>query len=106
MTIEYPATGDPVALVAQLRALATDIERMQMFRPREQLDDAPTLENWDYSSRFVTSLTGNVTQHPILTGKRTIITSEVYAIDKRAGWVRTLSRFYNLGRRANESEGN
>lgn len=105
MTIEYPATADPVALVAQLRALANDLERMAMFRPREELDDAPTLEHWDYSSRFVTSLTGNVTQHPILTGKRRIITSEVYAIDKRAGWVRTLSRFYNLGRRANESEG-
>jgi hypothetical protein len=41
--------------------------------------------------------------HPLL-GDRDVVTSEVYAIDRQAGWVRTLSRFYALGAPASDDQ--
>lgn len=104
MDILYPAESDPVALVAKLRALADDIERLAMFRPREVLDDAPVLDDWRVTTRQVTALSGIVTSHPILGLRRAIITSEVYAFNPRAKWARTYSRYYRLGKRATVPE--
>lgn len=104
MSILYPAGGDPAVLVAQLRALATDIERMGMFHPREELEDAPTLENWSIATRQVNAINGSVSGHPRLGTRNNVLTSEVFAIDKQAKWVRTFSRYYVLGQRADNQE--
>ncbi|RWR10923.1 DUF6634 family protein [Paenirhodobacter populi] len=63
------------------------------------LVDAPYLGRWiamrEFTGRIV--LSGDVTGHPILrdTG---IVTSQLFGIDAKAGWARTLSRWYRLGR--------
>lgn len=95
MSIEFPGS-DPVLTVRLLRQLASDIEKISMFVPREELNDAPILGNWAFASRPRPCLVGAVTGHPIL-GDRPDITSEIYAIDSRRQWVRSFSRFYKLG---------
>lgn len=45
MSIVFPCGGDPAATVGYLRALAADLEAMTVFTPREELEDAPRLEN-------------------------------------------------------------
>jgi hypothetical protein len=102
MTIMYPA-GDPAATVAALRGLADDLERMSMFKPGTELGAAPILTDWSLSVRPVAALVGNVTGHPVL-GSRQVITSELFAIDPKGGWARTMSRFYVLGRHAGSKE--
>ena len=60
---------------------------------------APILDNWIRASRTVTCLAGEVTDHPLLTGKqRRIITSDVWVMAEELGCARTLSRWYRLGR--------
>ncbi|CAN7385969.1 hypothetical protein LJR016_002282 [Devosia sp. LjRoot16] len=106
MSIIYPCGVDPAAAVRYLRALADDLEAMTVFAPREELEDAPRLENWKFATRPVAALEGTVIGHPLLGDHRQVVTSEVYALDGSAGWVRTLSRFYALGARANDQEMN
>ncbi|RYG87432.1 MAG: hypothetical protein EON59_07405 [Alphaproteobacteria bacterium] len=105
MTIEFPGGDDPVAIAAKLRALADDIERMTMFTPTAELDDAPVLEDWNLALRAVPILDGRAVGHPIL-GSREVSTSEIFAIDADFRWVRTFSRFYRLGRCAANQEYN
>ncbi len=63
------------------------------------LSTAPYLDHWmamrEFTDRIV--LFGDVTGHPLLhnTG---IVTSQLFGIDAHAGWARTLSRWYRLGR--------
>ncbi|MFC3058364.1 DUF6634 family protein [Paenirhodobacter populi] len=63
------------------------------------LTNAPYLDRWitmrEFTGRIV--LFGDVTGHPLLhdTG---IVTSQLFGIDAKAGWARTLSRWYRLGR--------
>jgi hypothetical protein len=106
MSIVFPYGGAPAATVGYLRALAADLEAMTVFTPREELEDAPRLENWSIVTRPVTALKGVVTGHPLLGDRRQVVTSEVYALDGGARWVRTLSRFYALGARATDQETN
>jgi hypothetical protein len=106
MSIVFPCGGDPAATVGYLRALAADLEAMTVFTPREELEDAPLLENWSIVTRPVTALKGLITGHPLLGDRRQVVTSEVYAIDASARWARTLSRFYALGARATDPETN
>jgi hypothetical protein len=105
MTILYPGDpgGDPAATVYSLRALADAIERLSIFAPGAELDGAPILTDWSLSVRPVAALVGNVTGHPVL-GSRQVITSELFAIDPKGGWARTMSRFYVLGRHAGSKE--
>lgn len=104
MSILYPCGGDPAAAVRCLRALADDLEAMTVFAPRVEFEDAPRLEDWRIVTRPVMALEGTVIGHPLLGDHRHVVTSEVYAFDGGAGWVRTLSRFYALGARANDQE--
>jgi hypothetical protein len=106
MSIVFPCGGDPAATVGYLRALAADLEAMAVFTPREELEDAPRLENWSIVTRPVTALKGLITGHPLLGDGRQAVTSEVYAIDASARWARTFSRFYALGARAADQETN
>lgn len=90
----FPYDSEPLETVATLRRLADDLERMTMFQPSD-LRDAPLLTNWTASHRLRPCLAGTVIGHPRL-GDRTISTSELFAIDRKAGWARTFSRFYRL----------
>jgi hypothetical protein len=96
MSIKFFGDGDPTVTVANLRALADDLERMTVFRPGSELDGAPKLDAWHLCLRPRPALAGWASDHPLL-GSRQIVTSELFAIDCRAGWVRTASRFYTLG---------
>lgn len=48
------------------------------------------------------SLFGTVMGHPIIEDGRNVCTSELVALDRESGWVRTRSRYYRLGREAGE----
>jgi hypothetical protein len=99
MSILFPGGGDSASTVANLRALADDLERMAMFQPNAELEGAPTLHDWSAVRRPVGGLSGIVEAHPLL-GTRPVVTSEVFAIDRKRGWARTFSRFYRLGEAA------
>jgi hypothetical protein len=60
---------------------------------------APALSDWKaaISPGGNVMLWGEVTDHPLL-GKASITTSQLIAIDAEAGWARTASRWYRLGR--------
>ncbi|WGR63110.1 ATP-dependent Lon protease (plasmid) [Paracoccus ferrooxidans] len=63
------------------------------------LTDAPVIDHWRplrSGSRTIV-LWGYVSGHPLL-GRDTTTTSPLLAIDVEAGWARTKSRWYNLGR--------
>lgn len=101
MTIDFLGDADVVGTVVKLRALADDLERMTVFRPSFELEGAPSLDAWRLCPRPRPALMGWATGHPLL-GSREVVTSEIFAIDRRAGWVRTLSRFYALGQPAGD----
>ena len=63
------------------------------------LAQAPLLSDWKpaISSLGHVMLWGEVTDHPIL-GNASITTSQLIAINSEAGWARTASRWYRLGR--------
>lgn len=96
MSIEFIGDGDLAGTIVKLRLLADDLERMTVFRPNAELQDAPRLHDWRPILRPRPALHGWAEAHPVL-GSREVVTSEIYAIDHKAGWARTLSRFYALG---------
>lgn len=63
------------------------------------LEHAPVLSDWKaaISPDGHVMLWGEVTNHPLL-GNASIHTSQLIAIDPGAGWARTASRWYRLGR--------
>ncbi|WP_428990946.1 DUF6634 family protein [Methylocapsa aurea] len=54
--------------------------------------------------RITPALAGAVAGHPAL-GDRSIVTSDLCALDAAAGWARTSSRFYRLGRPGGAARG-
>lgn len=65
----------------------------------EDIAQAPVLSDWKaaISPGDHVMLWGEVTDHPLL-GNARIHTSQLIAIDPEAGWARTASRWYRLGR--------
>lgn len=63
------------------------------------LAQAPVLSDWKapISPGGHVMLWGEVTDHPLL-GNASIHTSQLIAIDPEAGWTRTASRWYRVGR--------
>lgn len=98
-TMERPVDPEILALqIDRLQRLTVDL----MLLADGHLpvsEDAPILDNWIHTSRFTTCLAGEVTGHPLLPGSgRHIVTSDVWVIAEELGCVRTLSRWYRLGR--------
>lgn len=68
------------------------------------LTDAPLIELWQVllNPRGAPVLYGYASGHPNL-GTQTVRTSWLIAIDRDAGWARTLNRYYRLGRSLEEA---
>ncbi|PZR12913.1 MAG: hypothetical protein DI532_12140 [Azospirillum brasilense] len=82
----------------RLAALAQDLRAIAKGAAPSpsELEDAPVLDQWQYSQRSMTSMVGNLVGHPRLRDGA-VHTTEVWAISTTQGWARTLSRFYALG---------
>ena len=79
-------------LISDLRAI-----RSGMQPTPKTLAEAPLLSGWEIRRRAALCLTGIMTGHPIIGEHRQGVTSEVWFIDPRFRFIRTLSRFYRLG---------
>ncbi|SCZ46809.1 DUF6634 family protein, partial [Afifella marina] len=91
--------------VARMEGLAADLRAIHEGRiPTPQdLSDAPLIDRWTFVPISTSALMGHVTGHPRL-GARKVLTSAVWVGAPDFGFVRTLSRYYRLGRRADETE--
>ena len=93
--------GSTDAHVERLERLAADILALRDGRlpMSEALAGAPFLEGWIEAATPMPCLVGRVTGHPRLVGAgRPIATSDLWVDARELGWIRTLSRFYRLGR--------
>lgn len=98
---------DPVEIIRRARLLADDIERLleEGGPSQNYLGTAPILDHWVVVARARPALAGLTTGHPVLRDYRPIITSDLFALDAEAGWARTASRFYRLGRPGGATQG-
>lgn len=86
----------------RLQALANDCARLEHDTKfvAAKLHTAPLLENYaPIIGPLGIRMIGDVTGHPLF-GTRSVITSQVWFADPEGHWIRTLSRFYRLGRPA------
>jgi hypothetical protein len=87
-------------LPARLRGLADDLERIRdgSAPTYGEIAKAPSIDRW---RAMVTPLglrlVGSVSGHPRL-GSSVALISQIWAADGEGRWVRTLSRFYRLGK--------
>ena len=100
--IEFAFPDDPIRVIKEARALADVLERILANggASATDLDGAPVLDLYCPALGQSHRLIGTVAGHPHLRDQRTIVTSELFVIDRAAGWARTWSRFYALGRPA------
>lgn len=86
-------------LSRRLRDLADDCDHLELgCSVPPLLRQAPLLEDWaPVLTQQGVRLVGRVTGHPIL-GDCTAATTQVWFADPEGAWIRTLSRFYRLGR--------
>ena len=91
---------DPNLTSGTARRLADDLDRLKMTGHPSDADlaTAPILNMWRMAVRPDRALIGFVDGHPSVVAGHTALTSGLYAIDTTAGWARTWSRFYLLGR--------
>jgi hypothetical protein len=88
-------------LADRLRSLARDLERIRdgSAPTPAELAQAPLVDRW---RALVTPhglrLRGVVSDHRRLGGGATALISQLWAADSNGRWVRTLSRFYRLGK--------
>jgi hypothetical protein len=91
----------------RLASLVTDMERIRRGELPKALasgEDAPILDRWILGHRPVPCLAGLSTGHPRLAGvNRAIATSDLWLMSEDRTWARTLSRWYRLGRPAEQS---
>ena len=87
-------------LAARLRVLAGDLERIAAggAPTAAELAGAPLLADWrSILSPVGLRLMGRVSRHPRL-GDTNAMTSQLWAAGGDSTWIRTLSRFYKLGK--------
>jgi hypothetical protein len=88
------------AITARLRSLADASARFErdVTFVSHLLESAPLLDRYVPTiGPLGLQLIGEVAGHPIL-GSRIIRTSQIWFADPHTQWVRSLSRFYRLGR--------
>lgn len=100
MPIVYPGAAGPADIIERARRLADDIERLAAAGgpTAADLTRAPVIDLYRPAQRTATALIGVVAGHPSVRNRHVTLTTEVFAIDSDAGWARTWSRFYALGR--------
>jgi hypothetical protein len=100
MSIQFKGEP-PQSAIANARRLADDLNHLILHGSPTDADlaGAPIIDLWKPAMRAGNALIGMVTGHPIIGDGRVTITSDLFAIDEHAGWARTWSRFYRLGRR-------
>jgi len=107
MAIQYLGGESPADVVAKLRQLADDIERIaaNCAPSAAEMARAPIIDFYQFGVRATTGLAGVVSRHPKRPDGRLTMTSELFVIDTEAGYARTWSRFYALGRPADAADG-
>lgn len=94
-TFEDQRARDHARLIHALSRDLASIEELTAPSIRD-IASAPLLENWVVGRRFEPALVGVVTGHPlILDGP--VSTSSLHYLDTKAGYARTLTRWYRLG---------
>lgn len=85
--------------IQRLERLLKDLKAIQAGSgpSADELAEAPVFDQYVILRRPVPCLAGEVLGHPRLPGGPTI-SSDLWVIDPEAGWARTLSRYYTLGR--------
>lgn len=90
--------ADPIETAQTLDRLAADLRMLAGgHQPHLGGPGTPHLRRWGVTRRPVTCLSGQAFGHPILGDDRSCLTSEIFALDREQRWVRTMSRFYELG---------
>ena len=90
--------------IQRMEKLVDDLWRVSLIPILKsfEIPDAPLLDHWLPASRTVPCLMGLTTGHPELTGQgRAIITSDLVLFSESAGFARTRSRWYRLGKKSN-----
>lgn len=88
--------------ISLLKSLVHDLEEIQagQLPTEEMLTNAPLITDWKLHQRWSTCLTGSIIEHPLLGNtSHGSITSQLWVIDEKNGFARTLSRYYRLGKR-------
>lgn len=90
--------GDVSTEIARLEGLLADFERVGSGRlpAQTELDQAPLLDPFTFSTRELPCLIGGNHRHPLLRGPL-IRTSELVMFAPELGWARTINRLYRLG---------
>jgi hypothetical protein len=102
--VEYVMTDLEDRVLDAFKALDDRDRIADGWKPREaELAGAPLLDDWrvgtDGDALF---FRGDVTGHPRLSDGE-IVTSQVIAVDPHRAWIRTVSRWYRLGRQHGET---
>ncbi len=92
--------GNAVSTLDKARRLADDLARIAAdgSPSADDLAAAPILDFWQPALRDGHAIFGIVNGHPRIPDDHTALTTDVFALDADAGWARTWSRFYRLGR--------
>jgi hypothetical protein len=100
MSIVYPGASDPADIIKCARRLADDIEQLVACGGPTAADlaGAPVIDLYRPAQRPATALIGVLVGHPTVSNRHVAMTTEIFAIDPDAGWARSWSRFYALGR--------
>jgi hypothetical protein len=91
--------GDFTGEIARLESLVSDLRHLadgNLPTPKN-IADAPLIDGWVQATRPELCLVGQMHGHPVCRGPLSI-TSGLWVWAPEHGWVRTLSRFYRLGR--------
>ena len=96
-------TGEAIDdVIDRLERLTTDLKALRDGAiPSEAgiLDEAPRIDAWSVAALAMPCLIGRAWDHPTLPGQgRPIRTSDIWIMTEDHGAVRTISRWYKLGR--------
>ena len=83
----------------KLERLASDLRRIAdgVEPSPEELENAPVIDRWVVGQMTHLCLVGRVKRHPEIPDTHLTRTSDLWLINQKARWARTLSRFYRLG---------
>lgn len=96
ISLDRQATGELQKTIALIDTLKRDLQTIAAGRQPQALAHAPVLDQVILGKRVLPCLVGHVGRATDYGG--VIKTSELWAVNWDAGWVRTLDSFYRLNR--------